>query len=51
MLKSVNIKPARWVVMGVSGCGKSSVGLQLAGALNVPFLEGDSYHRSPTWPR
>ena len=34
----------RWVVMGVSGCGKSSVGLQLATALGVPFLEGDAYH-------
>jgi carbohydrate kinase (thermoresistant glucokinase family) len=34
----------RWVVMGVSGCGKSSVGLHLAGALQVPFLEGDTYH-------
>jgi carbohydrate kinase (thermoresistant glucokinase family) len=34
----------RWVIMGVSGCGKSSVGLQLAGALEVPFLEGDTYH-------
>ncbi|MRW89978.1 gluconokinase [Duganella sp. FT80W] len=30
--------------MGVSGCGKSSVGLQLAGALEVPFIEGDTYH-------
>ncbi|MBV7535000.1 gluconokinase [Duganella sp. sic0402] len=30
--------------MGVSGCGKSSIGLQLAGALQVPFLEGDTYH-------
>ncbi|WP_229207429.1 MULTISPECIES: gluconokinase [unclassified Duganella] len=37
-------KTSRWVVMGVSGCGKSSVGLQLAGALEVPFLEGDTYH-------
>lgn len=35
---------ARWVVMGVSGCGKSSVGAQLAEALDVPFLEGDAYH-------
>ncbi|USX29402.1 gluconokinase [Oxalobacteraceae bacterium OTU3CINTB1] len=34
----------RWVVMGVSGCGKSSVGLQLATALGAPFLEGDTYH-------
>lgn len=30
--------------MGVSGCGKSSIGLQLATALAAPFLEGDSYH-------
>lgn len=30
--------------MGVSGCGKSSVGLQLAGTLQIPFLEGDTYH-------
>nr|WP_315212990.1 gluconokinase [uncultured Duganella sp.] len=36
--------PVRWVVMGVSGCGKSSVGLQLATALGAPFLEGDAYH-------
>ena len=34
----------RWVVMGVSGCGKSSVGLQLATALGAPYLEGDAYH-------
>ena len=34
----------RWVVMGVSGCGKSSVGQGLADALGVRFLEGDSYH-------
>ena len=36
--------PVRWVIMGVSGCGKSSVGLQLATALGVPFLEGDTFH-------
>lgn len=35
---------ARWVVMGVSGCGKSSVGAALAMALGVRFLEGDAYH-------
>ncbi|HEX8405046.1 MAG TPA: gluconokinase [Duganella sp.] len=34
----------RWVIMGVSGCGKSSVGEQLAAALNVAYLEGDDYH-------
>ncbi|WP_342118297.1 gluconokinase [Pseudoduganella sp. OTU4001] len=34
----------RWVVMGVSGSGKSSVGAALAEALGVRFLEGDDYH-------
>jgi gluconokinase len=33
-----------FVVMGVSGCGKSTVGQQLASALNVEFLEGDQLH-------
>lgn len=34
----------RWVVMGVSGCGKSTVGQALALANGVPFVEGDQYH-------
>jgi len=34
----------RWVIMGVSGSGKSSVGLHLATALQVPFIEGDTFH-------
>lgn len=33
-----------WVVMGVSGSGKSSVGQQLALALQRPFIEGDAFH-------
>lgn len=33
-----------FVVMGVSGCGKSTVGAQLAAALGLEFLEGDSLH-------
>jgi len=33
-----------FVVMGVSGCGKSTVGVQLADALKLPFLEGDVLH-------
>jgi gluconokinase len=32
------------VVMGVSGCGKSSVGAAVAGALSVPLIEGDDFH-------
>jgi gluconokinase len=34
----------RWVVMGVSGCGKSTVGQALASALDVPYIEGDQFH-------
>lgn len=36
--------PLRWVVMGVSGSGKSTVGAALAQHFAVPFLEGDAYH-------
>ncbi len=35
---------ACWVVMGVSGCGKSSIGLALADALGAIFIEGDLFH-------
>jgi gluconokinase len=37
-------KPRCIVVMGVSGCGKSSLGQSLADRLSLPFLEGDSLH-------
>ena len=30
--------------MGVSGCGKSTVGQALADALNCPFYDGDDFH-------
>ena len=32
------------VVMGVSGCGKSTVGAALAGALGWRFLDADDFH-------
>lgn len=32
------------VVMGVSGCGKTSVGRQLAHTLGLEFIEGDELH-------
>lgn len=32
------------VVMGVAGCGKTSVGEALAEALGWPFIEGDAHH-------
>jgi gluconokinase len=32
------------VVMGVSGCGKTTVGRALAAALGWPFFDGDDFH-------
>lgn len=32
------------VVMGVSGSGKTTVGAALAGALGLPFVDGDALH-------
>jgi gluconokinase len=32
------------VVMGASGCGKSSVGQAIASIFGVPFIEGDALH-------
>ena len=34
----------RIVVMGVAGCGKSTLGARLAEALGLPFTEGDDLH-------
>jgi gluconokinase len=34
----------RWVIMGVCGCGKSTVGTGLAQALGVSYIEGDKFH-------
>ena len=36
--------PRRIVVMGVSGCGKSTVAQALAARLGLSFVEGDSLH-------
>ncbi|MEJ2755391.1 MAG: gluconokinase [Gammaproteobacteria bacterium] len=32
------------VLMGVCGCGKSTIGKALAESLELPFLEGDDFH-------
>ena len=37
-------KPNHVVVMGVAGCGKSTVGAALAERLDAEFLDGDSLH-------
>lgn len=31
-------------VMGVAGCGKSTIGADLAAAIGAPFLEADKFH-------
>lgn len=36
--------PHVFVIMGVSGCGKSSVGQALAQRLACPFYDGDDFH-------
>ena len=36
--------PKRWVVMGVSGCGKSEIGQRLADRLGIAYVGGDSDH-------
>ena len=33
------------VIMGVAGCGKSSLGAAVAAALRLPLIEGDHFHR------
>ncbi len=41
---SLPAAPPIVVVMGVAGCGKSSVGQSLAAALGHAFIEGDAHH-------
>jgi gluconokinase len=33
-----------WIIMGVSGCGKTTVGTALAQRLGIPFYDGDDFH-------
>jgi carbohydrate kinase (thermoresistant glucokinase family) len=40
----VNLPTRRIVVMGVAGCGKTTVGRLLADALGWAFVEGDDLH-------
>ena len=37
-------QPQAVVLMGVSGCGKTSVGVRLSRLLDWPFYDGDDYH-------
>jgi len=33
-----------YFIMGVSGCGKTTIGKQLAQQLGIPFFDGDDFH-------
>jgi gluconokinase len=33
-----------YIIMGVSGCGKTTIGSLLAKELNISFYDGDSFH-------
>ncbi|QCB95690.1 glycosyl hydrolase [Arthrobacter sp. PAMC25564] len=43
-LETTALSGRRVVVMGVSGCGKTTIGDLVARELDVPFLDGDSLH-------
>jgi gluconokinase len=44
MASARRAQPFAVLVMGVTGCGKSTLGALLAQALDCPFLEGDDFH-------
>ncbi len=44
VIQVVSCHPARLVIMGVSGCGKSEIGRRLAVCLDYAYAEGDDYH-------
>lgn len=43
-LPSPVLSPVFLVVMGVAGCGKSSLGAAVAQAQGLPLIEGDDHH-------
>jgi gluconokinase len=40
----LHLKPGRAVIMGVTGCGKSSVGTALAPLFGATYIDGDALH-------
>ncbi|RCW27349.1 gluconate kinase (SKI family) [Ciceribacter lividus] len=43
-MRTETARPEAVIVMGVCGCGKSSVGAAIAERLGLPFVEGDVLH-------
>jgi carbohydrate kinase (thermoresistant glucokinase family) len=39
-----NLQPQIYIIMGVSGSGKTTIGQSLAQALNIDFYDGDDFH-------
>lgn len=37
-------KPRNYIVMGVAGCGKTTIGMMLAGKIGYIYAEGDEFH-------
>lgn len=44
LVKKMSLKQASIVMMGVAGCGKSSLGVAVAQQLGLPLIEGDDHH-------
>jgi len=44
LLSGTGSAPGPIVVMGVAGCGKTTVGRLLADRLSIPYAEADSFH-------
>lgn len=42
----MSAKPVAIIVMGVTGCGKTVIGRELAEELDASFVEGDRFHPS-----
>lgn len=44
ILCALSNQPPQFIVMGVSGCGKSTIARELAAASRGVYLDGDDYH-------
>ncbi len=45
MQSQINLNPCTHIlVMGVSGCGKTTIAKRLSSYFDLPFLEGDDFH-------